>query len=500
MMPPMNNIKMAIRFLPRLWCGTCYDAVRLAVRDEYTGENCKYLIDRAECGSPYDEEGTDLLDIWEKYSWLKKEYVDLIGEAFNDNVIGKRFGNGNTKRCKDKDETLAPFDDKQAEKNLVKQNQKAELLGLSKLQKRSKFKSPKPSCEVCGKIPAELYCGSCNSVNYCSKSCQKVDWKERGHRERCATLKAKLKRDVDHVLKLLWLPEEIMDDADPEVSYARVRWAASNLLENDASYSLACKSGLHDALRSFFTEDTRKMEARYTNDIPCSWTSMAINSLFKKRSFNPSQDTSKADGEKCANYITSHIEAWPAWLGASVKLANCVFLPIMKSHSELATLTQRDGRDAWGFLQLALIQRECAYAILVECGHAKLSAAILREAMEWIDGKWQGDFSPDPNGTIAGSIATVTGMIQVWHDCFLKENSLKGESFSTILALQEGSVKRLEYDMHYKLAEATISKGKFLAISEANSIGRTWRAGLEGAQEESNSTRSKKKKKKGKKR
>jgi len=502
MVPPIDRITLAARFLPRLWCGTCYDEIRLAVRDKDTGEDCKYLIDRARYGSPYDEEGTDILNLWERYSWLKMEYMDLIGETLEENVVGKHSGRGNweendavSSKNEDKDDSLDRFDEEQIEARLAELNRKAESAGLFPIQKRAKNEAPKPSCEVCGEIPAELTCGSCTVTSYCSKSCQKVDWRERGHRETCKTLRAKLKRDVACVLKALRLPKEAMDDTDPEVSYARVGWAAANLLDNGAAYSLACKDGLHDALRSFFTEDTHKMEARYTNKIPCSWTSMAVNSLFKKRSLNPSRSTSRADGEKCANYVSSHNEAWPAWLGASVKMAHCVFLPAVRYDAELATLAQRAGRDAWAFLQLALIQRDCAYAILVECGHGKGTAATLREALAWIEGKWQGDDSPDPNGTITGIIAAVIGMVHVWHDRFVKENILEEESFRTILASPGVSAVKLNGHLEYLLAEATIHKGKFLDNTEASAIARACRDGLGGMGKASNNKTGKKKKK-----
>ena len=87
MLPPSNHVTITTRFLPRLWCGTCYDEIRSAVRDEDTGGDCKYLINREKNGSPYNGEGTELLDLWDKYTWLKKEYTNLLGGALEDNVV-----------------------------------------------------------------------------------------------------------------------------------------------------------------------------------------------------------------------------------------------------------------------------------------------------------------------------------------------------------------------------------------------------------------------------
>jgi TPR repeat protein len=42
------------------------------------------------------------------------------------------------------------------------------------------------ACSVCG-APAESTCGECKDVHYCSRECQKADW--RGHKKVCATFK-----------------------------------------------------------------------------------------------------------------------------------------------------------------------------------------------------------------------------------------------------------------------------------------------------------------------
>ena len=39
-------------------------------------------------------------------------------------------------------------------------------------------------CEVCNE-PAEFACSGCNSAWYCSKMCEKDNWREHGHRKHC---------------------------------------------------------------------------------------------------------------------------------------------------------------------------------------------------------------------------------------------------------------------------------------------------------------------------
>ena len=42
------------------------------------------------------------------------------------------------------------------------------------------------SCRVCGESlrPLKL-CSMCKSVHYCSRECQKLDWRDGGHKDEC---------------------------------------------------------------------------------------------------------------------------------------------------------------------------------------------------------------------------------------------------------------------------------------------------------------------------
>jgi len=44
-------------------------------------------------------------------------------------------------------------------------------------------------CRVCGKEgEGYKYCSKCTCVYYCSVGCQRIDWKENGHKEECKKL------------------------------------------------------------------------------------------------------------------------------------------------------------------------------------------------------------------------------------------------------------------------------------------------------------------------
>lgn len=68
------------------------------------------------------------------------------------------------------------------------------------------------SCENCSG-PGTLTCLACKSVRYCSRECQRVDWKK--HKAACLSMKAKkLPSESDATM----LRESRRDEAPPSVS------------------------------------------------------------------------------------------------------------------------------------------------------------------------------------------------------------------------------------------------------------------------------------------
>ena len=53
---------------------------------------------------------------------------------------------------------------------------------------RRKSDLPTKMCAVCGSETALSDCTRCKGARYCSKDCQRIDWKTGGHREMCAEL------------------------------------------------------------------------------------------------------------------------------------------------------------------------------------------------------------------------------------------------------------------------------------------------------------------------
>lgn len=60
---------------------------------------------------------------------------------------------------------------------------------VAKTKQMCKGVDARPVCAVCGVEGAKFSCIPCGT-RYCSKACQKTDWKEHGHKKACKTLRA----------------------------------------------------------------------------------------------------------------------------------------------------------------------------------------------------------------------------------------------------------------------------------------------------------------------
>ena len=47
------------------------------------------------------------------------------------------------------------------------------------------FRNQDKQCNLCGKTQLLKSCGKCHNVMYCSRECQKVDWKQNNHKKNC---------------------------------------------------------------------------------------------------------------------------------------------------------------------------------------------------------------------------------------------------------------------------------------------------------------------------
>ncbi|KAH8068544.1 hypothetical protein JL721_6690 [Aureococcus anophagefferens] len=58
---------------------------------------------------------------------------------------------------------------------------------FEQVKARAKALRLRLTCVICGE-KAKLNC-PCETTQYCSVACQKVDWRERGHREACKKIR-----------------------------------------------------------------------------------------------------------------------------------------------------------------------------------------------------------------------------------------------------------------------------------------------------------------------
>eukprot|EP01029_Cantina_marsupialis_P014055 TRINITY_DN3111_c1_g1_i1.p1 TRINITY_DN3111_c1_g1~~TRINITY_DN3111_c1_g1_i1.p1 ORF type:complete len:216 (-),score=41.77 TRINITY_DN3111_c1_g1_i1:254-901(-) len=70
-----------------------------------------------------------------------------------------------------------------------------EITKMGEILGKSKAKATKGICSVCGKAEAKQKCGACSIPYYCSKECQKKDWKGE-HKELCKYMRSSDFKDL----------------------------------------------------------------------------------------------------------------------------------------------------------------------------------------------------------------------------------------------------------------------------------------------------------------
>ncbi|KAK7242659.1 hypothetical protein SO694_0001627 [Aureococcus anophagefferens] len=119
---------------------------------------------------------------------------------------------------------------------------------FEKVKARAKALKLRLTCTICGE-KAKLNC-PCGTTQYCSVACQKVDWRERGHKKVCKEIRARAEaptpppsppRDVVYGPAPRSHADEIRACIAAEHEAARARREANPEREPDSSYKKAVK-------------------------------------------------------------------------------------------------------------------------------------------------------------------------------------------------------------------------------------------------------------------
>jgi hypothetical protein len=126
------------------------------------------------------------------------------------------------------------------------------------------------SCQVCEKGEAEglklSFCSSCRSVSYCSRECQKTDWK--AHKVICKGLNVGDAKQIvhpDHLSQAKGV-KELAKDLLSECDNPRVRRFFDQFLESQGDTD--------------HTDSVRKMKKVLQNESPFSRQDVLFRSLF----------------------------------------------------------------------------------------------------------------------------------------------------------------------------------------------------------------------------
>ena len=60
---------------------------------------------------------------------------------------------------------------------------------LDKKKARAKALQLRLTCTICGAKPRTLLNCPCETTQYCSTECQRIDWRDRGHRKACKKIR-----------------------------------------------------------------------------------------------------------------------------------------------------------------------------------------------------------------------------------------------------------------------------------------------------------------------
>jgi hypothetical protein len=128
-----------------------------------------------------------------------------------------------------------------------------------------------PPCDYCGtNWTGNLFCSQCQMVFFCSKECQKVAWKQGGHKRECP----KLQLDNERAPK-----EAVNRMKDTSLSpLDRINQNDRDLFDIAGPYKLTLKEGLNEAIQQLFQED---MDSFFNKGISSSYDAWVMTTLFR---------------------------------------------------------------------------------------------------------------------------------------------------------------------------------------------------------------------------
>jgi TPR repeat protein len=88
---------------------------------------------------------------------------------------------------------------------------------------RAKALQLRLTCTICGAKPKTLLCCPCGTTQYCSTECQRIDWRDRGHRKACKKIRAERAAEAARAEAPPSPPEEVFYGPAPRSHADEVR-------------------------------------------------------------------------------------------------------------------------------------------------------------------------------------------------------------------------------------------------------------------------------------
>jgi hypothetical protein len=326
---------------------------------------------------------------------------------------------------------------------------------------------PIPSCDACGKEwSGNLKCSVCDSVFYCSKDCQRIAWKEGGHKKACKTMKSECER----------MGKEVVDCMMNGTGRARTH--PDDLLQQIdtvGSYQAAVSAGLEKAILQLFKEETNEealvQRWRSTNGPDgYSMTQEIMCSIFRGQRVEgrgtKCRGFSAVDAQRIKEYIHSDPTALDVWFDASMSNVKVPFDAAVHQsiHQPVALRSARDVLAAWCLIFTnARASRYVLFNGNRESDESTMPRAksIAKRIAKTLAKRWSVSNERDPGGTLEGMMMQIAAMIHYR----LKEYKVEID-FEKLLKLK-GICAQTYKSMAVPLAEATIKKGATLTNDEA---------------------------------
>lgn len=217
--------------------------------------------------------------------------------------------------------------------------------------------SNKPACDFCGKDGSGTKkCTACTSVYYCSKECQRGDWKK-GHKALCAQFKANCQQTSEVILRQL---------RNTSLSSLR-RVQELDRLDGEGVYRAAVIGGLYPTLTALLIEDAEGFPMCEGGTLVCA-VNWVTTTIFRghRRARAGMSTFGKCDASRVAEFIRSDAGAWPAWILSAAAAAR---RPLDRSgllrDTTLHLHAHRDAKDSWCFLNCVFAKEKAARAVFL---------------------------------------------------------------------------------------------------------------------------------------